>query len=310
MKMYTKKAVSVAEYSMMRGVTDISNAAQFNLYETGYSHLCVISKPVYLEELAKVDSDVAKMMDVFCYILEFEFRGLSGIEDITVDSLEVTDGVSTLNVVGKVNKQSASEISMTFTEKSGSVITNFLRYYLEGIKDPRTQAKTYHGLIKYGKLAGGFENEVFNFLYIVTDNTMLQVEKSYLLCNAWPTKATTSIYNTEKGTIEKQEVELTWNCFVIDGPEVDMRALQILAYINESGAVNNAVKLTAGANGNGVNLQNVGTIEDAKVVHLESDGGSTDFGETNTVTGFTYDIVNDSERGLSSYVQNTAGEQV
>ena len=115
MKMYTKKALSVAEYSMMRGVTDFSNAAQFNLYESGYSHLCVITKPEYLEELAKVDSDVAKMLDVFCYILEFEFKGLSGIEDITVDPLEVTDGISTMNVVGKVNKQSATEVSMTFT---------------------------------------------------------------------------------------------------------------------------------------------------------------------------------------------------
>ena len=256
MKMYTKKALSVAEYAMMRGVTDFSNAAQFNLYESGYSHLCVISKPAYLEEIAKVDDDVAKMLDAFCYILEFEFKGLSGIEDITVDPLEVTDGISTMNVVGKVNKQSATEVSMSFTEKSGSLITNFLRYYLEGIKDPRTQAKTYHGLIKYGKMAGGFENEVFNLLYLVTDNTMLQLEKSYLLCNAWPTKAPTSIYETEKGSIEKKDVELTWQCFVIDGPEVDMRALQVLAFINESNAVKNAVATTAGVNSTGVDLGN------------------------------------------------------
>ena len=301
MKMYTKKALSVAEYSMMRGVTDFSNAAQFNLYESGYSHLCVITKPEYLEELAKVDSDVAKMLDVFCYILEFEFKGLSGIEDITVDPLEVTDGISTMNVVGKVNKQSAAEVSMTFTEKSGSVITNFLRYYLEGIKDPRTQAKTYHGLIKYGKLAGGFEKEVFNLLYLVTDNTMLQLEKAYLLCNAWPTKAPTSIYETEKGSIEKKDVELTWQCFVIDGPEVDMRALQVLAYINEANAVANATNLTAGANGTGVNL-NVGQIDSAKVVHLEYDGGQAIDG--NTVDGFTYTAVQD-DSDLANYVERT-----
>ena len=33
---YTKRARSVAEYTMMRGVTDFSNASQFNLYEKGY----------------------------------------------------------------------------------------------------------------------------------------------------------------------------------------------------------------------------------------------------------------------------------
>lgn len=242
MKYYTKKARTIAEYSMMRGVTDFSNAAQFNLFESGYSHLCIISKPEFLKELAKEDKDVDKLLNTFCYILEYEFKGLDGIEDITADSLEVTDGISTLNVVGKVNKQSASEISMNFTEKSGSVITNFLRYYLEGIKDPRTQAKTYHGLIKEGKMAGGFENEVFNLLYIVTDNTMLGLEKAYLLCNAWPTKVPTSIYNSEKGSIEKKDIDLSWQCFVIDGPEVDQRALKCLAYINETGAVYNSTK--------------------------------------------------------------------
>ena len=226
MKYYTKKARSIAEYSMMRGVTDFSNAAQFNLFESGYSHLCVISRPKFLTELGKEDEEVANLVNTFCYILEYEFKGLDGIEDITADSLEVTDGISTLNVVGKVNKQSASEISMNFTEKSGSIITNFLRYYLEGIKDPRTQAKTYHGLIKEGKMAGGFENEVFNLLYMVTDNTMLGLEKAYLLCNAWPTKVPTSIYNSEKGSIEKKDVDLSWQCFVIDGPEVDQRALK------------------------------------------------------------------------------------
>lgn len=245
MKYYTKKAKSIAEYAMMRGVTDFSNAAQFNLFESGYSHLCIITRPAYLEALAYDnggDPEVRRLLEVFCHILEYEFKGLDGIEDITVDSLEVTDGISTLNTIGKVNKQSASEVSMNFTEKSGSVITNFLRYYIEGIKDPRTQAKTYHGLIANGQMAAGFENEVFNLLYIVMDNTMLQLEKAYLLCNAWPTKAPTSIYNSEKGNIEKKDVDLTWQCFVIDGPEVDQRALKCLAYINETNAVYNATQ--------------------------------------------------------------------
>lgn len=287
MQYYTKKARSIAEYSMMRGVTDFSNASQFNLFESGYSHLCVITKPKFLKMLAEsgadgkgADADVDRLLNTFCYILEYEFKGLDGIEDITADSLEVTDGISTLNVVGKVNKQSASEITMNFTEKSGSVITNFLRYYLEGIKDPRTQAKTYHGLIKNGRLAGGFENEVFNLLYIVTDNTMLGLEKAYLLCNAWPTKVPTSIYNSEKGSIEKKDIDLSWQCFVIDGPEVDQRALKCLAYINEQDAVYNATDKIESeyANGDGISkiantVHGTKTIENGKgtVVNLAYD---------------------------------------
>lgn len=247
MKMYTKKAVSAAMFSNMRGVTDFSNAAQFNLYEKGYSHLFVINGPAYIEKLAESDDTVRGLYSTFLYILEYEFKGLDGIDDITVDNLEVTDNISTLNVIGKVTKQSAAEISMNYTEKSGSTITNFIKYYLEGIKDPRTQAKTYHGLIKRGVMAGGFENEVFNLMYIVTDNTMLQVEKAYLLCNAWPNKAPTSIYETTKGEIDKADIQITWSCFLIDGPEIDKHAVKILAAFNETisddgkGSGNNAV---------------------------------------------------------------------
>ena len=266
MKLYTKKASSVAEYSMMRGVTDFSNAEQFNLYESGYSHLIVISKPAYLKKLAESDKDVKRLLDVFCHILEYEFKGLDGIDDITTESLEITDGISTIETIGKVVMQSNAEVSMNFTEKSGAVITNFLQYYLEGIKDPRTLAKTYHGLIKKGLMAAGFENEVFNLLYMVTDNTMLNLEKSYLLCNAWPTKAPTNIFNTEKGSIEKKDIEVTFQCFVLQGPEVDKAAMKALAYINETDAVYNVVNKTE----NDMNEDYKGTVVAGTVKGLAS----------------------------------------
>lgn len=235
---YTKRPRSVAEYTKMRGVTDFTNASQFNVYESGYAILCVISRPAYLEKLAD-NEDVRKLLETFCHVLENEFRGLDGIEDITAENIEFTDGISQMYSVGKVTQQSASEVSMTFTEKTGGIITKFIEYYLKGIKDPRTQAKTYHGLIKDGKMAAGFENEVFNFMYIVTDSTMLSLEKAYLLANAWPTKAPTSIYNTTKGEIDKKEIDVTFSCFVVDGEEVNKRALKLLAYVSESGAVRN-----------------------------------------------------------------------
>lgn len=236
---FTKRPRSVAEYTMMRGVTDFTNAAQFNMYLKGYQHLVVISVPEYIKVLGDSNDEVQKMLDLFCYILEYEFKGLDGIEDITVDNLEFTDGISTMATMGKVTQQSASEVSMSFTEKSGSVITKFIDMYIRGVRDPRTQAKTYHGLIKEGKLSAGFENEVFNFMYIVTDETMLGLEKAYLLCNAWPNKAPTSIYNGTKGEIDKADIDVTMQCFVIDGEEVDARALKMLAYLNEDNAVAN-----------------------------------------------------------------------
>lgn len=278
---YTKRPRSVAEYTMMRGVTDFTNAAQFNAYVTGYQYLVVISVPEYLKVLGNNNPDVKKLLDLFCYILEYEFKGLDGIEDITVDNIDFTDGISTMSTIGKVNQQSASEISMNFTEKSGSVLTKFTHMYITGIKDPRTQAKTYHGLIKQGLLAAGFENEVFNFMYIVCDDTLLGLEKAYLLCNAWPNKVPTSIYNGTKGEIEKKDIDLTFQCFVIDGDDVDSRALKMLAYLNEADAVAKATQL----NGSSDAAKNA-TANQSKYaenqIHLQS--GEFDYSVFDTVS--------------------------
>lgn len=240
MATYKKKPFSTASYTMMRGTIDFSNPAQFNLYESGYQFLTVVSRPRFIEMLADTDTEVANSLKLFCWILENEFRGLSGIDNITIDPLEFTDNISTINTIGKVNQQSALEISMSFTERSGGAMTSFIEYYLKGLKDPRTQFKTYHGLIKDGKLAAGFENEVFHLLYIVTDNTGLGLEKAFLFACAQPTTAQLDIYNGEKGAIEKKDIDVPFQCFLIDGDEVDKRAVKMLAYLHENDAVYNA----------------------------------------------------------------------
>ena len=309
MNKYTKHARSVSELTMMRGVTDFTNAAQFNLYESGYCHLIVISKPRYIYELAKKNTYVEQMLNTFCYILEYEFKGLSGIDDETVDTLEVTDGISTMNIIGKVNKQSAAEITMTFTEKSGSIITNFIAYYLDGIKDPRTQAKTYHGLIASGQLASGFEYEVFNLLYMALDNTMLQLEKSYLLCNAWPSKAQLSIYENEKGAIDKKDIDIPWQCFIIDGEEVDKRALNVLAMINEGSSVQNAVNKNNSGSVNGEITLDGSTKKPGNVTLYKN--GNT-ISSKNRITQlnsneFEYYATRDNSH-IDKYVKKSAGE--
>ena len=297
---YSKRPRSVAEYTMMRGVTDFTNAAQFNAYLKGYQHLVVISVPEYLKVLgSNGNADAQKLLDLFCYILEYEFKGLDGIEDITVDNIEFTDGISTMNSMGKVTQQSASEISMSFTEISGSVITKFIDMYIRGVRDPRTQAKTYHGLIKNGILAAGFENEVFNLMYIVTDETMLGLEKAYLLCNAWPNKVPSSIYNGTKGEIEKVDIEVTMQCFVIDGEEVDARALKMLAYLNEADAVKNMMAVNDGFSQNA--RDSVNGFNNHSENQIELDSGKFKYSVFDTVnSNFGIDVASTTSSGSNN----------
>ena len=76
---YIKMPRSVTEYTLMKGVTDFSNLKQFDIYETGYAFLTVVSVPKFMDLLAKRDAKVQNLQDGFVHIMEGEFRGLSGL---------------------------------------------------------------------------------------------------------------------------------------------------------------------------------------------------------------------------------------
>lgn len=231
---YLKNPRDLTGYGLMTGTTDFGNLVQFNMYESGFAALFVIKIPKFLEKLADTNPTYAGYINNYKHILEREFKSLDGLDDITTDQLDITDGISTMNVIGKVTMQDgSSRFTMKLQEKSGSPITRVHELFLTGIRDPRGgQVKHYHGLIEKGLLEPGFENETFSFLYVNTDNTMRKIEKAYLIVGAQPTSAKTSIYNYEKGSIEFQDVDAEFIGFPIRSNEVDKKAQQYLDWLH------------------------------------------------------------------------------
>ena len=226
---YVKMPRSVTEYTLMKGVTDFSNLKQFDVFESGYSFITVVAVPKFMDLLAAKDTRVRNLQDGFTHIIEGEFRGLSGIPDITADAGTLTNGVNEMQLINNVTMETSIGVEMTFWERSGSLITNYLNYYLTGIKDPYSKAKTYHGLVGNEVLDPGADYETFTFLYYVTDNTCRKIEKAYLLANAQPTAAPNSqLYNSQRGQIDFQEINVTFNCFPIIGDQVNKYAAMML----------------------------------------------------------------------------------
>jgi len=223
---------NVTQYSLFRGVTDFTNLAQFNLFETGYPELIVCRIPKYLETLAATNSSYKSLIDNYKHILEYEFRGLDGLENITTDSSDLNNGINTLQVITKVNRQGSSQFSMRYNEKSGSIFNRFHELFLTGIKDARTQVKTYHGLIESGAITDpGYEYETFDLLYFVTDNTKRLIEQAVFITCAQLTNAELQIYNVEKGTYEWKEIGVEMNGFPISNPQVTAKAQEYLNWI-------------------------------------------------------------------------------
>lgn len=226
---------ATVEYSGFRGCTDFTQIGLFNQFETGYPWIAVLGIPHFMEKAAdgkvKGISDgggLERAITQFRRGLEYEFRGLSGLPDTVGETTEITDGINSQKMISKVTRETSVTISMPYFEKTGSLYTKMAEYYLTGIKDPLSQAKTYHGLIQAGELEPGLEHEVFTFLYWVTDATMLRIEKAWLLCNAQLTKAETSMYDQTKGEISNKEITMEFNAYAITGYEVDQAAYTLL----------------------------------------------------------------------------------
>jgi len=232
--MYTglKSPRTVTDSNLFRGVTDFSNLYQFNLYESGYQVLLCIKTPKYMEKLAGKNDEYAAIVDNYKWIIEHEFRGLDGLDDLSIDTIELTDGINTLNMIGKVNEPTGVTVNMTYTEKSGIILNKYHELYLKGIRDPKAkQAKHYHGLIQDGTLESGWENEVGILFYIVTDNTYRQVEKAYLLLAAYPNNADMSMFNGTVGEVDKKETTISYNVFPVCGEAVYIKAKEALGWL-------------------------------------------------------------------------------
>lgn len=227
----TKDFKDVTTYRLMRGVPDFGSLVQFNPYESGYAAFIICQMPKFMELLAKYDQTYNKLVSNWAHIIEYEFKSFDGLEDMTADTIQLGDDLNNINVITKVNMQSASEFSLTYDEKSGSPLTKFAKLYLSGIKDPRTQVKTYHGLIHSNKMEPGFENEVFTFLFITTDNTMREVENAVLLIGCQLNSAELSMYNYTKGDINKKEVTVKFSGYPVQSTYINKAARNMMDYL-------------------------------------------------------------------------------
>lgn len=232
---------NLCQYRLFRGAADFGNLRQWDLYEKGYSFLTVVTVPEFIQKLAttgtthgpsNIQRIASRLLNNFVYILEHEFRGLTGLSDLTAETSDITDGISSVAMINKVTEDTSITIQMSFYEKSGRTITKFCELYLRGIKDTRTQGKTYFGLIEDETLEPGFENEVFSLLYYVTDNTYRNLEGAYLfMCAQITSVPLTEVFESEKGSYSYPEISVSFNCFPVTDDTINEEAARMLDFL-------------------------------------------------------------------------------
>lgn len=239
-----KSARDVTRYTLFRGTTDWTQLEQFDMYESGYPYLVMVSIPKFLEIMASKDNEVNTLVESYKHIIEYEFLGFdSGISNIESETQEITNNVQSLNVITKVNAPSASTFSMSYREKSGAPIEKMHEMFLRNVRDPGTTYKTYGGLIGFGQdqidpKDAGFHKECFSFLYMHTDNTGLLLERAIYWVCCQPTSAPTEIFNGTKGEVTFQQITVEYNGIPLMGDAINAQAKKILNWMNSEANAN------------------------------------------------------------------------
>lgn len=243
-----KNPRDITGYTLYRGTTDFTQLQQFDLFESGYPYLIVVSIPEFLTKMAELDASnknefgVASLIENYKHILEYEFKGLdSGLENLTAESDSISNGIQSINVITKSRQGDGGiTFSMRYNEKAGGILTKTHELYIRSVRDPASGFKTYNGLI--GDVIdpndAGFHKETFSFLYIHTDNTGLLVERAAYLVGCMPTTANIEIYNGTKGDPQFQEITCEFTGFPIQGSQINKRAKEILDWMNSEANAN------------------------------------------------------------------------
>ena len=220
---------------------DPTNLPIFKRFETGYAIFIVLNIPNCLAKLTSVETGkhtgihyskkYKDLITSYVKILEREFTGLDGLDNITSESVEYEgNNEMSVSAINKTIESTSATISIQYTEQYGATLTRVHELFLKGVDDPILgRRKHYNGLIDDKELMPAFENEVFTFLYMLTDNTGYRLEKAFYLFNAQPIVSHLSeLYNSEAGVRANKEITCEFNCNVATGNVINAKAKTIL----------------------------------------------------------------------------------
>lgn len=223
----------IGQIASLRGYADFGNLKQFNLFEGGNALLAVINAPYFLT----ANPETKALVNNFCIALESEFKGLDGLGNLETESSTISDGITELEMITKVTEPGSTTITINTTEKVGRLYTKTQEAFLRGLRDPKSQVKTYNGLLtteNTSTLRPNFQYEVFNLLYFVMDNSWREIELAYIFLNAQLTTTNLSdIANVTRGDNSFKEIPIEFKCLPIRGNIVNKLAKDYLNAIRD-----------------------------------------------------------------------------
>ena len=199
------KLDSIQNYSLFLGGTNVTHDVlqAYDPLRTGFARIFMVRKPVWVDEYYKKDS--SKDFNTFKHILEYGNTAISGISDIQVETQTLQGGYTNKGFDIPVSvTDGTNRLTITVYEFSGSPVRSVLHTWINGTVDLMNGLSHYNGVTVEG--SGTMDkieaNQTAEFIYVLTDNTGMNVEYACLFANCFPLNLNLDPFNYQSGQHE------------------------------------------------------------------------------------------------------------
>lgn len=217
-------ASTIRQYSLFAGGLDMTNAsaAHYDPLITGYGRLFMVRKPAFL--LGQYGED----FNVYKHILEYGNTGVSGINDISTETDNMTGGYAGKSVeIMTGAKDDTTSFTVKCYEFSGSPIRKINHLWISGVSDLMSGLATYHGAIS-SNMQVQQSNHTAEFIYVSTDRSGKEVEYACMFANCFPKSVKESHFDYDAGTHNLVPIEVEFSCVKYESIPINYYAKQLL----------------------------------------------------------------------------------
>lgn len=233
MKKNTKDYRNLSYFIAGIDVTD-QNLDQLTPYIPGITRMFMHKEPYFMQIAFPQETDNFKSY------IETGYKSISGINDMSVNSEQISGGWANQNyeVISSVTDDT-DQIQIGIYEQTGSPVREFLELWVTGVRDPRSGVAHYHGVVEtpqntlytmntngtnesiptysemgnYNNNGGkiwvpyGEKNHTAEFVYYDLDPTAHYIEYACMFAHAFPKSVKKDHLNYSSG--DRSPVEMT-----------------------------------------------------------------------------------------------------
>ena len=212
------------EYGLFLGGLDVTskNIDQFDPLREGFSRIFLMRMPRFMEER---DMEMTRR---FKHLVEFGFTRIDGIQDMNMDTEDVTGGyVGAKFQIPNIVRDETDGITIQVYEFTGSPVREFMDTWMTGISDPLTGLAHYHGTMSE-EIPYRASNHTMEAIYVATDPTGNDPEYACMFANMMPKSVKKAQFNFSSGSHPAVQMDLEFTATKYESPQINEVANALL----------------------------------------------------------------------------------